>query len=174
MHGTTQDESRVGFELSGTNNVAVVDSYFSDFHCTAVTGSAVRRRMPCMRAPEILRTAFIRSQDNFLEASGQAILFGGAAATTTPSDITIRLNHFFKPWLWMKGNSPFQGGVAGDPFIVRHHLEFKNAIRVLIEDNLLENVWGGFGEKGDAILLTPKSQHIKSGDRSVRSARSRT
>ena len=64
----------------------------------------------------------------------------------------------------MKGNSPFQGGVAGNPFIVRHHLELKNAVRVLIEDNLLENVWGGFGESGDAILLTPKSQHIKSGD----------
>ncbi len=162
VHGTTQDESRVGFELSGMNKVAVVDSYFSDFHCTAVTGS-------CTEAHSLhagtgnSQDGVYKIQNNFLEASGQAILFGGAAATTTPSDITIRLNHFFKPWQWMKGNSPFQGGVAGNPFIVRHHLEFKNAIRVLIEDNLLENVWGGFGEAGDAILLTPKSQHIKSG-----------
>ncbi|MFZ3265805.1 MAG: hypothetical protein WA172_17495 [Terriglobales bacterium] len=163
VHGTTQDESKEGFDLSGTNNVAVVDSYFSDFHCTAVTGT-------CTEAHALhagtgnSQDGVYKIQNNFLEASGQAILFGGAAATTTPTDIAIRLNHFFKPLLWMKGNSPFQGGVAGNPFIVRHHLEFKNAIRVLIEDNLLENSWGGFGEKGDAILLTPKSQHIKSGD----------
>jgi hypothetical protein len=162
VHGTTQDESRVGFELSGTNNVAVVDSYFNDFHCTAISGT-------CSEAHAVhggsgnYQDGTFKIEDNFLEASAQAILFGGAAATTTPTDITIRFNHFFKPWQWMKGNSPFQGGVTGNPFIVRHHLEFKNAIRVLIEDNLLENVWGGFGETGDAILLTPKSQHIKSG-----------
>jgi len=162
VHGTTQDESRVGFELSGTNNVAVVNSYFNDFHCTAISGT-------CSEAHAVhggsgnYQDGTFKIEDNFLEASAQAILFGGAAATTTPTDITIRFNHFFKPWQWMKGNSPFQGGVTGNPFIVRHHLEFKNAIRVLIEDNLLENVWGGFGETGDAILLTPKSQHIKSG-----------
>ena len=162
VHGTTQDESRVGFELSGTNNVAVVNSYFNDFHCTAISGT-------CSEAHAVhggsgnYQDGTFKIEDNFLEASAQAILFGGAAATTTPTDITIRFNHFFKPWQWMKGNSPFQGGVTGNPFIVRHHLEFKNAIRVLMEDNLLENVWGGFGETGDAILLTPKSQHIKSG-----------
>jgi len=102
--------------------------------------------------------------DNFLESSGQAVLFGAGAATTTPTAITLRFNHFFKPWLWMKGNVPFQGGDSGNPFIVRHLLELKNAVRVLIENNLMENVWGGFGESGDAILLTPKNQHSKSGD----------
>jgi hypothetical protein len=103
-------------------------------------------------------------QNNFLEASAQAILFGGAAATMTPTDITIQFNHFFKPWQWMKGNSPFQGGDSGNPFIVRHHLELKNAVRVLIENNLMEDVWGGFGEPGDAILLTPRNQHTASGN----------
>ena len=163
LHGTAQDEAAYGFKLSGTNNVAIVDSYFSDFHCTAISGT-------CTEAHAVhggtgsSQDGLYKIQNNFLEASGQAILFGGGAATTTPTDVTIRLNHFFKPWQWMKGSSPFQGGVGGNPFIVRHHLEFKNAVRVLIEDNLLENVWGGFGETGDAILLTPKSQHIKSGD----------
>jgi len=102
-------------------------------------------------------------EDNFLEASGQAVLFGGGPATTTPADITIRFNHFFKPWQWMRGNSPYQGGASGDPFIVRLHLELKNAVRVLIENNLMENVWGGFNDPGDAILLTPKNQHTFSG-----------
>ncbi len=163
VHGTTQDETKNGFKLSGTNYVAVVDSYFSDFHCTAITGT-------CTEAHAVgggtgnYQDGPYKIEDNFLEASGQAIMFGGGAATTTPTDITIHFNHFFKPWQWMKGNSPFQGGDSGEPFIVRHHLELKNAVRVLAEDNLMEDVWGGFTEKGYAILLTPKNQHTKSGD----------
>ena len=49
-------------------------------------------------------------QDNFLEASGEAILFGGGAATLTPADIEITNNHFWKPWQWMPGNPNFIGG----------------------------------------------------------------
>lgn len=163
LHGTTQDETHDGFDLTGTNYVAIVDSYFSDFHCTSVTGD-------CMEAHAISggggnhQDGPYAIQNNFLEASAQAILFGGAAATMTPTDITIQFNHFFKPWQWMKGNSPFQGGDSGNPFIVRHHLELKNAVRVLIENNLMEDVWGGFGEPGDAILLTPRNQHTASGN----------
>ncbi len=165
VHGTTEDETQDGFRLAGTNNVAIVDSYFSDFHCTAITGS-------CSEAHAVSggtgnhQDGPYKIEDNFLEASGQAILFGGGAATTTPTDITINFNHFFKPWQWMEGNSAFQGGTGGNPFIVRHHLELKNAVRVLVENNLMENVWGGFGESGHAILLTPKNQHSESGDNS--------
>lgn len=163
VHGTTADETVDGFGLSGTNNVAIVDSYFSDFHCTSTTGS-------CTEAHAVsggignYQDGIYEIADNFLEASAQAILFGGGAATTTPTDITIHFNHFFKPWQWMPGNSPFQGGVGGKPFIVRHHMEFKNAVRVLAEDNLMENVWGGFGEPGFALLVTPKNQHTRSGE----------
>ncbi|MGB9073304.1 MAG: hypothetical protein WCC22_11750 [Terriglobales bacterium] len=163
LHGTTQDETKDGFRLSGTNYVAVVDSYFSDFHCTAITGTCTEAHAVSGGTGDTQDGPY-KIEDNFLEASSQAILFGGGAATTTPTDITIRSNHFFKPWQWMKGHTPFQGGDSGKPFIVRHHLEFKNAVRVLAEDNLMEDVWGGFGESGFAILLTPKNQHTKSGN----------
>jgi hypothetical protein len=162
LHGTPQDETQVGFSLSGTHHVAVVDSYFSDFHCTSRVGN-------CMEAHAIsagtgnYQDGVYKIQNNFLESSSQSVMFGGAAATTTPTDITIRSNHFFKPWIWMKGNDPFQGGAGDNPFIVRHSMEFKNAVRVLIENNLVENTWGGAGETGYAILLTPKNQHTKSG-----------
>jgi hypothetical protein len=63
----------------------------------------------------------------------------------------------------MKGHTPFQGGQSGMPFVVRHALELKNAVRVLAENNLIENVWGGFGEAGTAVLLTPKNQHTLAG-----------
>src|SRR5258706_1895637 len=163
VHGTVQDETSDGFNLSGTNNVAVVDSYFSDFHCTARTGSCTEAHAVSGGAGNYQDGPY-RIEDNFLEAASHAILFGGAPATLTPTDIVIRFNHFFKPWQWMKGNVPFQGGYSGDPFVVRNHLEFKNAIRVLVANNLLENVWGGFTETGYAILVTPKNQHIRSGE----------
>ncbi len=166
VHGTTADETQDGFAMGGTNNVAVVDSYFSDFHCTSITGT-------CTDAHAVsggignYQDGIYYIYDNFLEASSEAIIFGGAAATTTPTDITIQFNHFFKPWQWMPGNSPFQGGVGGKPFIVKNHLELKNAVRVLAEDNLMEDVWGGFSQTGYAILLTPKNQHSAKKDENV-------
>ena len=162
LHGTAQDETQNGFRLGGTNYVAVVDSYFSDFHCTALTGSCTDAHAVSGGKGDHQDGPY-KIEDNFLEASGEAIMFGGAEATTTPTDITIRSNHFFKPWQWMKGNPQFQGGVGGHPFIVKNHLEFKNAVRVLAEANLMENVWGGFSQTGHAILLTPKNQGTKSG-----------
>ena len=162
LHGTVEDETRVGFNLMGTTYVGVVDSYFSDFHCTAISGGCLEAHAVNGGTGDVQGGPY-KIEDNFLEASGQAIMFGGGPATTTPTDITIRLNHFFKPWQWLAGNSPFQGGPSGDPFIVRHALELKNAIRVLVENNLIENVWGGFGEAGTAILLNPKNQHESTG-----------
>jgi hypothetical protein len=88
---------------------------------------------------------------------------GGGPATKTPTDIQIIGNHFWKPWQWMKGNSPFVGGENGNPFIVKNHIELKNAVRVLIDGNLLENVWGGFSQTGYGLVLTPKNQHFPDG-----------
>jgi len=63
----------------------------------------------------------------------------------------------------MPGNTPFVGGPDGKPFIVKNHFELKNAVRVLFEANLLENVWGGFTQAGHAIVMSPSNQHSKSG-----------
>jgi hypothetical protein len=162
LHGTAKDETDQGFSLDGTNYVAIVDSYFSDFHCTAMTGACTDSHAMSGGLGRHQDGPYL-IQNNFLEASGEAILFGGGGATVTPTDITISSNHFFKPWQWMKGSPNFQGGDSGHPFIVKNHLELKNAIRVLAEDNLMENVWGGFSQPGYAIVLTPKNQHLATG-----------
>jgi hypothetical protein len=60
--------------------------------------------------------------------------------------------------IWMPGQPGFVGGFNGHPFIVKNHFELKNAQRVLFEQNLLENCWGGFSQTGFSILLTPKNQ----------------
>jgi len=160
LHGTTHDETQSGISTRGTNYVAVIDSYLNDFHCTAGTGT-------CTDAHTIggglgdHQDGPFKIENNFLEASGESVLFGGGRATVTPADIEVRRNHFFKPLSWMQGDPHFVGADDGHPFIVKNHLELKNATRVLIEANLMENNWGGFSQTGYALLLSPKSQHTK-------------
>ena len=163
LHGAPQDETHDGVNLDGATNVAVVDSYLNDFHCISVTGVCIDAHAVAGGVSDTQDGPFL-IQDNFLEASGEEIMFGGGAATLTPTDVEILNNHFWKPWQWMPGNNPFVGGPNGNPFIVKNHLELKNAVRVLVEANLMENVWGGFSQTGYGILLTPKNQHTQSGN----------
>jgi hypothetical protein len=163
LHGTPQDETGRGFQLGGSTFVAVVDSYFSDFHCIAGTGS-------CTDAEAIsggnggLPMGPYKIVNNFLEASGENILFGGGRATVSPVDIEIRRNHLFKPSTWKKESPNFVGAANGRPFIVKNLFELKNGQRVLFEGNILENSWGGFSQTGFAVLLTPKNQSGKAGN----------
>lgn len=160
MHGTAQAETRRGVALKSMTYVGVVDSFFSDFHCVAVTGSCVDSQTITGGSGDDPGGPY-KIVNNFLEAAGENIIFGGGPATTTPADIEIRRNHLFKPMIWKEGEPGFVGGISGKPFIVKNHFELKNAQRVLFEDNLLENTWGGFSQTGFSILLTPKNQENK-------------
>ncbi len=157
MHGTVHDDTNRGVELGGSAYIAIVDSFFTDFHCTAA-------RKSCEDAQAIIGglgnnpMGPYKIVDNFLEASGENVLFGGDEATMTPADIEIRQNHLFKPLTWRKGQPGYVGGANGAPFVVKNLLELKNAQRVLIDGNIMENSWGG-GQVGFAILLTPKDQN---------------
>jgi hypothetical protein len=157
-HGDTQDETKAGVHLSDMTFVGVVDSFFTDFHCVAIAGA-------CTDAQAINGGGGhnpggpYRIVGNFLEASGQSIMFGGSGATTTPADIEIRRNYLFKPLTWKPGQPGFVGGLSGRPFIVKNHFELKNAQRVLFEGNILENNWGGFTQSGFSVLLTPRNQN---------------
>ncbi len=162
LHGALQDETHAGLDMDGMTNVAVVDSYFSDFHCIAVTGSCTDAHAVAGGVSDTQDGPY-KIQDNFLEASGEAILLGGGPATFSPADIEILNNHFWKPWQWMPGSPNFIGGVNGRPFIVKNHLELKNAVRVLVDSNLMENSWGGFSQSGFGIVITPKNQHTTNG-----------
>lgn len=86
--------------------------------------------------------------NNYLEGSGENVLFGGADASIpnlVPSDIEIKRNHFSKPRAWK--------GI----WFVKNLLELKNAQRVRIDGNLFENNWED-QQKGHAILFTPRNQ----------------
>ena len=157
MHGDPVAETARGVALTGLSNVAIMDSFFTDFHCTAIVGACTDAQAVSGGGGNHPSGTF-KIVNNFLESSGENIILGGSAATATPADIEIRGNHLFKPMTWKPGEPGFMAGEAGKPFIAKNLFELKNAQRVLFEGNILENSWGGFSQRGYAILLTPKSQ----------------
>jgi len=146
--------------VHGAKNIAVINSYISGLNCIARTGK-------CTDATGIGGgsgddpISTLKIYNNFIEASGENILFGGSGATIVPTDLEIRRNHLFRPMLWKEGEPGYVAGASGNPVIVKNNLELKSAVRVLFEGNLLENSWGGFSQTGFSILLTPKSQSNK-------------
>jgi len=157
VHGTAQDETTRGVYFSGVTSGGVIDSFFTDFHCIAMTGSCTDAQAVAGGLGD-LPSGPIKITNNFLEASGENILFGGGPATLVPADIEVRHNYLFKPMIWMRGQPGFVGGHDGNPFIVKNHFELKNAQRVLYEGNVAEYTWGGFSQQGYSLLLTPKNQ----------------
>jgi hypothetical protein len=158
IHGTAQDETRRGVALKGTTYVAIVDSYLNDFHCAAVSGTCTDSQATGGGTGNLASGPW-KIENNFLEAAGENILFGGAPSTIVASDITIRRNHFYKVPQWQKGSPGFVGGYSGDPFVVKNHFEIKNASHVLLEANLFEYSWGGFSQFGHSIVITPRNQY---------------
>lgn len=91
-----------------------------------------------------------RIEDNYLEASGENILIGGASVLVpglVPSDIVIRGNTLFKPQAWRTRSGS-----------VKNSLELKNARRVLIEDNVIDGCWKD-AQAGNMIVFTPRNQN---------------
>ncbi|MCU1304274.1 MAG: hypothetical protein JWQ87_4558 [Candidatus Sulfotelmatobacter sp.] len=156
FHGTAHSETVRGILLGATRYVAVVDSFFTDFHCVSRTGSCGDAQAIAGGLGDDPMGPY-KIVNNFLEASGENFMLGGGGAGATPADIQISRNHMFKPLSWLKGQPGYVGGADGNPFIVKNLLELKNAQRILVEGNIMENTWGGFSQVGFAIVLTPKN-----------------
>jgi hypothetical protein len=153
VHGTDSEETVRGIAIPGASYLAVIDSYFSDFHCIAKTGTCVDSQAIWGGVGDVAGGTY-KIVNNYLEAGAEGVMFGGGAGTATSADIEVRRNHFYKPLTWQPGDPRYRG----IPFIVKNNFELKNGVRVLVEGNVLENSWGGYTQVGFQILLTPKSQ----------------
>ena len=72
VHGSLLDETARGVYLGGSTYVAVVDSYFNDFHCIAMTGTCTDAQAVTggnSRVP----VGVYKIVGNFLEAAAENI-----------------------------------------------------------------------------------------------------
>ena len=136
--GETGNSSRC-VALNG-NALAVVDSWLADCHAKGRDAQGIESWTGL--GPFLI-------ENNHIEGSGQNIMFGGAdpsIVNVTPSDITIRGNHLYKPLSW-----------GGGRWTVKAAFELKHARRVLFEGNVIENHWAD-AQVGFAILFQTVSQ----------------
>jgi len=162
FHPADGMEVSKGVLMNGdTHFIAVINSYFSDFNCVARSGACTDSSAlgggVGSRGSDTIST--LKIYNNYLEGSGENILFGGGGSEANPTDIEIRRNHLFKPLIWKRGEPGYTSAPSGDPYIVKNNFELKNARRVLIEADLFENSWGGFTQKGFSVLFTPANQN---------------
>jgi hypothetical protein len=146
IHGNATGDIRRGVALNG-RSLAVVDSHLSDFHEAGAEAQAILG----WSGPGPLKIV-----NNYLEGAGENVMFGGAdpgVPGLVPSDIEFRRNHLFKPLSWRREDPSF----AGKAWTVKNLFELKNAQRVLVEGNVLENNWLQ-AQTGYAILFTPRGE----------------
>ena len=89
-----------------------------------------------------------RSEKNTISASGSSIMFGGADPSVpglVPADIQIVHNVLTKDPAW-RGQ-----------WLVKNGFELKNARRVLLAGNIIEQVWTS-GQTGYGLTLTVRNQ----------------
>jgi hypothetical protein len=148
IHGSPlgEDVKGVGFELS--SYIAVIDSYISDIH-SKVSGYGA----DSSAIGSVTGTGPVKIVNNFLEASGCTILWGGGASSFNVTDVEFRRNHVFKPFTWWEHSPTYLGTL----FAAKNLFENKTGVRELIEGNIFENNWAQ-AQKGTAIVFSPKNQ----------------
>jgi hypothetical protein len=137
IHGTPTLNLTRCLEIQSGNTI-VRDSWLSECHGKGFDAQAIEGWNG---------TGLYLIRNNFLEGSGENIMFGGAAPGIfglIPADITIERNHFYKNPAWQ--------GV----WTIKNLLEFKAAKRVLVRQNVWQNVFDKIwpsGQEGMAVVV---------------------
>ena len=140
IHGDVSGGQKRGIALNSAST-SVVNSYISDIKSAESEAQALSG----WNGPGPYTIT-----NNFIEASGENVMFGGSdpyIANLVPSDIVIRQNTISKPPSWRPLN-----------YTIKNLVELKNAQRVTIDGNVIENCWAA-GQQGFAIMLTPRNQN---------------
>jgi hypothetical protein len=146
IHGHATGNLRRGVGLNSART-AIIDSYIADCHEVGADAQAV-----CgWNGPGPFKIV-----NNYLEGSGENFMMGGADPSIKdliPTDIEFRRNTLSKPLTWKTGHPSY----AGKHWSVKNIFELKNARRVLVDGNVMENCWVD-GQVGFAVQLTPRNQ----------------
>ncbi|MBK8854403.1 MAG: T9SS type A sorting domain-containing protein [Saprospiraceae bacterium] len=150
IHGHSDATVMKAGILLNSSYSAIVDSHISEFHSIGFDTYAIGGT----NGPGPFKIL-----NNYLEAAGENILFGGASAPIpglVPSDIEIRNNHFYKPFSWRVGHPDYKG----KHWTIKNLFELKTGKRVWLDGNVFENVWADLpvGQSGYAILFTVRTE----------------
>lgn len=151
IHGHDEaDIMKFGVRLDGSN-LGIIDSYVSQFHSIGYDAQAVTG---------FNGTGPFKIINNYLEASGENVFFGGATAdikNLVPADIEIIHNTLSKPFEWRTTHPNYKG----KHWTIKNLFELKTGKRVLFDGNILENSWADLpiGQSGYAILLTVRNEN---------------
>ena len=122
IHGTPKGEMQRCVALN-SGATAIVDSWLSDCHGKGYDSQAIGNwNGP---GPHLIR-------NNHLEGAGENVMWGGATPSIqnlVAADITFQRNHVYTPISWK--------GV----WTKKNLFELKNAVRVLIEENVFDGSW---------------------------------
>jgi hypothetical protein len=133
IHGSATGEMQRCVALN-SGATAIVDSWLSDCHGKGYDSQAIASwNGP---GPHLVR-------NNHLEGAGENVMWGGATPripNLVAADITFQRNYVYTPLSW-KGR-----------WTKKNLFELKNAVRVLIEDNVFDGSWTD-GQTGPALVF---------------------
>lgn len=144
IHGSPIEGQRRGIAANG-KFIKIINSYISD----------IKRKGEESQAIAAWATdGPIEIVNNYLEAAGENILFGGATSflELTPADCLVKSNHLNKLLNWRQ-----------EDWVVKNFFEIKNGKKIRVEFNLMTNNWL-HAQDGSAILFTTRED---SGKRAV-------
>ena len=146
VHGNATGNMMRGFALNSAST-AIVNSYVANIHAVGFDTQAIAG----WNGPGPFKIA-----NNYLEAAGENVMFGGtdpSILNLVPSDIEVRGNHMYKQLSWRQGSAAY----AGIPWSIKNIFELKNAQRVLVDGNIIEQNWPE-SQNGYAVLFTVRNQ----------------
>jgi hypothetical protein len=132
IHGDPRAGGKRGLRANA-RRMSLLDSYISDIKATGQETHAV---ISWAGSELVIR-------NNYLEASGINVFFGGVAPAVPeliPNDVVVEGNHLNKPLSWQ--------GV----WVVKNHFEIKSGTNIRFRFNVLENSWVS-GQTGYSINL---------------------
>jgi hypothetical protein len=122
IHGSPRGEMQRCVALN-SGATAIVDSWLADCHGKGYDSQAIGNwNGP---GPHLVR-------NNYLEGAGENVMWGGATPSIpnlVAADITFQRNHVYTPIAWK------------DRWTIKNLFELKNAVRVLVEDNVFDGSW---------------------------------
>lgn len=139
MHGTPTTTVRRCVALN-SGATTIVNSHCDEVHEPGADAQAIMGWTG--PGPYLIR-------NNYLSAASEIIMFGGGDPRISglrPSDITIDHNTLTRPPSWY-----------GSQWLIKNLFELKNASRVLVEGNVMENNWM-WGQDGTAIVMKSTNQ----------------